>query len=91
MILSQICIFFSRKENQVCAKSLKIVINLLIYNFILTALEEATGKWKISFSTYECSRVYWVRDKVIMFNATSNNISVISWRSVSLVETGENH
>ena len=28
----------------------------------------------------------------IMFNATSNNISVISWWSVLLVEeTGENH
>jgi hypothetical protein len=30
----------------------------LIYNFFLTALEEVTGMWKISFSTYECSRVY---------------------------------
>jgi hypothetical protein len=28
----------------------------------------------------------------MMFNATFNNISVISWRSVLLVEeTGENH
>jgi hypothetical protein len=30
--------------------------------------------------------------RVMMFNATSNNIPVISWRSVLLVEeTGENH
>jgi hypothetical protein len=29
---------------------------------------------------------------VVVFNATFNNISVISWRSVLLVEeTGENH
>ena len=37
----------------------------------------------------------WARVKVIVFNATFNIISVISWRSVSLVEeTGvprENH
>jgi hypothetical protein len=35
------------------------------------------------------------RVRVIMFNATFNNISVISWRSVLLVEEtevpGENH
>jgi hypothetical protein len=31
-------------------------------------------------------------ESVIVFNATFNNISVISWRSVLLVEeTGENH
>jgi hypothetical protein len=34
----------------------------------------------------------WVRVRVMVFNATFNNISVISWRSVLLVEeTGENH
>ena len=34
----------------------------------------------------------WVRVRVMTFNATFNNISVISWRSVLLVEeTGENH
>ena len=37
----------------------------------------------------------WVRVRVIVFNATFNNISAISWRSVSLVEEtgvpGENH
>ena len=33
--------------------------------------------------------IFWVR--VIVFNATFNNISVISWRPVLLVEeTGEN-
>jgi hypothetical protein len=33
-----------------------------------------------------------IRVRVIMFNATLNNISVISWPSVLLVEeTGENH
>jgi hypothetical protein len=36
-----------------------------------------------------------VRVRVMVFNATFNNISVISWRSVLLVEetgvTGENH
>jgi hypothetical protein len=37
----------------------------------------------------------WVRVRVMVFNATFNNISVISWRSVLLVEEtgehGENH
>jgi hypothetical protein len=37
----------------------------------------------------------WARAKAIVFNATFNDISVISWRSVSLVEEtgvpGENH
>ena len=37
----------------------------------------------------------WVKVKVMVFNATFNNISVISWPSVSLLEeTGvpvENH
>ena len=37
----------------------------------------------------------WVRVRVIVFNATFNNISVIWWQSVLLVEetgvTGENH
>ena len=37
----------------------------------------------------------WARVKVIVFNATFNIISAISWRSVSLVEEtgvpGENH
>ena len=43
------------------------------------------------------SSYYWElggvrRVKVMVFNATFNNISVISWRSVLLVEeTGENH
>jgi hypothetical protein len=40
-----------------------------------------------------CGRDHMVwRIKVMVFNATFNNISVISWRSVLLVEeTGENH
>jgi hypothetical protein len=34
--------------------------------------------------------IYWV--KIMVFNVTFNNISVISWRSILLVEeTGENH
>jgi hypothetical protein len=37
----------------------------------------------------------WLEVRVVVFNATFNNISVISWRSVLLVEetgvTGENH
>jgi hypothetical protein len=35
---------------------------------------------------------HWVGRGVMVFNATFNNISVISWRSVLLMEeTGENH
>ena len=37
----------------------------------------------------------WVRFRIMVFNATFNNISVISWRSILLVEEtgilGENH
>jgi hypothetical protein len=37
----------------------------------------------------------WLEVRVVVFNATLNNISVISWRSVLLVEEigvpGENH
>jgi hypothetical protein len=33
--------------------------------------------------------VKWVRVKVMVFNATFNNISVISWRSVLVVEETE--
>jgi len=40
-------------------------------------------------------RVFWLRFRFMVFNATFNNISVISWRSVFLVEEtrvpGENH
>ena len=53
---------------------------------------------KIFFSTSVNNMVYglWVyRVRVMVFNATLNNISVISWRSVLLVEEtrvpGENH
>ena len=36
--------------------------------------------------------LYKNRVRVMVFNATFNNISAISWRSVLLVEeTGENH
>ena len=41
------------------------------------------------------SKIFWIGVKVMVFNATFNNISVILWRSVLLVEeTGvseENH
>ena len=36
--------------------------------------------------------ILWVRVRIMVFNVTFNNISVISWRSVLLVgETGENN
>jgi hypothetical protein len=45
------------------------------------------------FQLYRGSQFYWVR--IIVFNAIFNNISVISWRSVLLVEEtgvpGESH
>ena len=38
------------------------------------------------------ARVIWVSVRVMVFNATFNNISVTSWSSVLLVEeTRENH
>jgi hypothetical protein len=40
----------------------------------------------------EIGRRGWGRVRVVVFNTTFNNISVISWQSVLLVEkTGENH
>ena len=46
-------------------------------------------KW-ILYKTDYGNLILWVR--VMVFNATFNNISVISWWSVLLVkETGENH
>jgi hypothetical protein len=45
--------------------------------------------------SYHMDNYKEVRVKVMVFNATFNNISVISWRSVLLVEDteelGENH
>ena len=47
--------------------------------------------WHFTFSNSQV-RMFWSHCRVMVFNATFNNISVISWRSVLLVdETGENH
>ena len=52
-------------------------------------LEKSTKKWQ------SCALNYRDRVMVMMFNATFNNISVISWWSVLLVEepgvSRENH
>ena len=50
-----------------------------------------------TLGTYEvCTyKLFGVRDFIMVFNATFNNISVISWQSILLVEEtevpGENH
>jgi hypothetical protein len=46
----------------------------------------------VSASDIKNDFLHWVRVRFMVFYATFNNISVISWRSVLLVEeTGENH
>jgi hypothetical protein len=50
--------------------------------------------YKINYNTSFFSLILWLgmRVRTVGFNATFNHISVISWRSVLLVEeTGENH
>jgi hypothetical protein len=78
----------------------------LIYNF-WTNIIVTQHDWKQIFSWSNGDWSKWIpflltnemiikyRVRVMMFNATFNNISVISWRSVLLVEEtevpGENH
>jgi hypothetical protein len=42
--------------------------------------------WDINFRGLENNKCPWIRVRVMLFNATFNNISVRSWRSVLLVE-----
>jgi hypothetical protein len=75
-------------------------------HYILIFFEEITFELKLSFqidrihSVFLTTWVYrhsciWVGVRVMVFNATFNHISAISWRSALLVEEtavpGENH
>jgi hypothetical protein len=56
-------------------------IMLLFHRYLLCL------KYHMSTSTeWEKQNNFWVRVQVLVFNATFNNISVNSWRSVLLVE-----
>jgi hypothetical protein len=63
----------------------------------MQVLNEYTSKtnWQHIYSSYSsiCGLLLIYREvRVMVFNATFNNISVISWQSVLLVEeAGENH
>jgi hypothetical protein len=58
-----------------------------VLNAIFFLLVEETGE-NDTRTQYMC----YMRIMIIVFSATFNSISVISWRSVLLVEeTGENH
>ena len=61
----------------------------------LTALKSNSNTVWFNFQTHIYIYIYTVWFGFIMFNAILNNISVISWRSVLLVEEtggpGENH
>ena len=78
-------------ETQVCHRSYIIAArnnstNLMVYG--------ETGRYSIYINTKLRILYFWniVTVMIMVFNATFNNISVISWRSVLLVEeTGENH
>ena len=71
-----------------CSFEKKLCIKFYFSNYICELLGElhfCGGKNVMPLHYLE-----WVR--VMVFDATFNNISVISWRSVLLVEeTGENH
>jgi hypothetical protein len=64
--------------------------------YFLFAKERGYHRWALAHSS-SCSKKKFVngrgvRLRVMVFNATFNNISVIWWQSVLLVEeTGENH
>ena len=48
--------------------------------------------WLILVAMLKCLSIHNFRVRVMVFNVTFNNISVVSWQSVLLVEeTGENH
>ena len=53
------------------------------------------SKFDVTGNTYFFGLLFDFRVRVIVFNATFNNISVISWKSVLLVEEtgvpGEHH
>jgi plasmid maintenance system killer protein len=78
-------------ETQVCHRSYIIAArnnstNLMVYG--------ETGRYSIYINTKLRILYFWniVTVMIMVFNATFSNISVISWRSVLLVEeTGENH
>jgi hypothetical protein len=56
---------------------------------------DTNSESKISLKDFIHENIYGVRVRVMVFNGTFNTISVISWRSVLLVEEielpGENH
>ena len=69
-----------------------MVINLLSTSFVLTLERYPIRK------SYPINTMFWLVGfsvRFIVLNATFNNISAISWRSVLLVEEtgvpGENH
>jgi hypothetical protein len=72
---------------------LKVVLNTITHKHI--EINETTDKcWRV-VCKFVTSNEYKVRVRVMVFNTIFNKISVISWRSVYLVEEtgvpGENH
>jgi hypothetical protein len=76
-----------------CSFEKKLCIQFYFSNYICELLGELhfCGKKNVMPLHY----LEWVRVRVMVFDATFNNISVISWQSVLLVEEtgvpGENH
>ena len=78
-------------ETQVCHRSYIIAARNNSTNFMVYG---ETGRYSIYINTKLRILYFWniVTVMIMVFNATFNNISVISWWSVLLVEdTGENH
>ena len=73
-------------------------LNVCAYMYVFTKLNVFVWLFEVFLENYPMNiptmyGSYWV--KVIVFNATFNNISVISWRSILLLQEtgvpGENH
>jgi len=70
-----------------------IVLEIKLLDFKMPVLLEHMDQTSVIKVSWYCSEGVWLG--VTLFNATSNNISVVSWRSVLLMEEtrvpGEKH
>ena len=57
----------------------------MVFFILCSASISSAAFWNLDLAVTHCNYIR-IRVKVMVFNATFNNISVISWRSVLLVE-----
>ena len=72
-----------------------IVCGKLVYKFIQLDIHKSHNKKKMPLKQYQKYIDLILIDLILVFNATFNSISAISWRPVLVVEEagvpGENH